>query len=66
MKKIMSRFRNILLKNRCLLILLVGLAIVAFLLLWECSMEGILKDMKTACDAERVYWLNAETEMYGG
>lgn len=65
MKKIMSRFRNILLKNRCLLILLVGLAIVAFLLLWECSMEGILKEMKTACDAERDYWLNADTEMYG-
>lgn len=65
MIKIMSRFRNILLENRLLLILLAGFAVAVFLLLWECSMEGILREMKTACDAERDYWLNADTEMYG-
>lgn len=66
MKKIMNRFRNILLENRLLSIFLAGFAVVAFLLLWECSMEGILREIKTACDAEHVYWLNAETELYGG
>ncbi|MCI5509634.1 MAG: hypothetical protein MR436_04155 [Eubacterium sp.] len=54
MKKIMSRFRDILLENRLLLILLAGFAVAAFLLLWKCSLEGILSGTKTAYDAESV------------
>lgn len=65
MKKIMSRFRDILLENRLLLILLAGFAVAAFLLLWKCSLEGILSGTKTAYDAESDYWLNVDTEMYG-
>lgn len=65
MKKIMSRLRDILLENRLLLILLAGFVVAAFLLLWKCSMKGILMETKTAYDAECDYWLNADTRMYG-
>lgn len=65
MKKMMSRFRNILYENIVLLILLNGFGIVVFLLLWKCSMEGILRETKTAYVAEWDYWFYAETEMFG-
>lgn len=65
MKKVMSRFRKILLENRLLLILLIGFAVVAFLLLWKYSIEGILGVTKTIYDIERDYWFNAESEMFG-
>lgn len=65
MKMIMNKFRNILQENMLLRILLIGFVIVAFLLLWKCSMEEILRETKTAYDAEKDYWFNAETEMFG-
>lgn len=56
MKKMMSSLKNILLENRWLLILLAVLGIAAFILLWTCSMKGILKETKTAYDAVENYW----------
>ena len=51
MKKIMSKFQNILLENLLLLCLLIGFGIGIFLALWKCSLEGILREVKTAYDA---------------
>ncbi|MGN8963510.1 WG repeat-containing protein [Bariatricus sp. HCP28S3_D3] len=65
MKMIMSRFRNILKENILLLILLIGFEVVAFLLLWKCSMKEVLRKTKTAYDAEWDYLFNAETKMFG-
>lgn len=65
MKKILSRFRGILQKNVLLMCLLIGFGIGIFLVLWKYSMEGILKETKTAYDAEWNYWFTAETEILG-
>lgn len=65
MKMIMNRFRNILQENILLQILLIGFVIGVFLMFWKCSMKEILRETKTAYDAEWNYWFNAETEMCG-
>lgn len=65
MKKMMSRFRDVLQENLLLLFLLIGFGIGIFLVLWRCSMEEILRETKLAYDADMDYWYSAETEMFG-
>ena len=64
-KMMMSKFRDILQKNILLQCLLIGFGIGIFLALWKYSMEGILREMKTAYDAKGDYWFTAETETFG-
>lgn len=65
MKKMTSRFRDILQENLLLLFLLFGFGVGLFLGLWKCSMEEILGETKMAYDADMDYWNSAETEMFG-
>lgn len=65
MKAIRNRFRNILQENLLLLILFRGFVVAAFLLLWKCSLNEILRDTRTAYDAERDFWNHAGTERFG-
>ena len=65
MKKLMSRFRSTLKKNKLLLILLISFGIVIFLALWKCSLEGILTMAETDYGAAWKGLFIAETELSG-
>lgn len=56
----MNKFWRMLVENRLLLLLIAGVGIIIFLLLWECSVKGCLKMTISVNYANMKYWKDAE------